>query len=93
MNIFQSIHFLFTVCVIGVVLSVVYAKNPKKYQKNYILIKAVWSVLGAILVAINYISGKDDLERTVAMFTVSLGLLEGLPILLKPLFGNVDDFK
>lgn len=93
MNIFQSIHFLFTVCIIGIVLSVVYAKNPKKYQKNYILTKAVWSVLGAIIVAINYISGNDGLERTIAMFTVSLGLLEGLPMLLKPFFGNMEDFK
>ena len=93
MTIFQTIEFLITVCIIGIVFSVIYAQNPKKHQRNYILTKAVWSVLGAIIVAINYISENDGLEQTIAIFTVSLGLLEGLPILLKPLFGNIEDFK
>lgn len=42
------------------------------------------SLLGVVLLMINVISGNDKLEMTIALVTVVLGILEGLPILLKP---------
>lgn len=84
MTIFKSVHFIIMYSLLGVVLAIVYTRNPRKNQHYYELTKAIWSVLGAVLLMINIISGKDKLELTIVLVTVALGILEGLPILLKP---------
>lgn len=84
MTIFQSVHFIIICSLLGVILAIVYARNPRKNQHYYELTKATWSVMGAVLLMINVISGNDKLELTIALATVVLGILEGLAILLKP---------
>lgn len=65
-------------------LSVIYSKNPKKQQINYELAKGAWYLIYGGIVAVDYLYHEQT--QYVAGFTITLAIMDGIPLLLKRVF-------
>lgn len=83
----NKIEFIFINICLPFVLSIIYSKNPKKQQTNYEITKGIWYLIYGGVVAFDYLFYKQS--RYVAGFTITLAIMEGVPLILKRLF-NVD---
>ena len=81
MNIFSFLVFsVFMPCV----LSIIYSKDPDKYQLKYNVTKSCWYLIYAILMCIDYLIYSE--QRGVVEFAITLAIMEGLPLILIPAF-------
>ena len=85
----NSFSFIFTNVVVPVALSVLYARFPKKNKLNYDLIRATWYLFYAAVVSYDYLV--HNAQRYIAGFTVTIAIMEGLPLMLLPLFSAGKD--
>lgn len=82
----DKINFILINIGLPLILSIYYLKNSKKQQINYELTKGVWYLFYGGIVAIDYLF--SDQTKYIAGFTVSLAIMEGVPLLLKRIFNN-----
>lgn len=84
----DKIDFMFINICLPFVLSIIYSKNSKKQQMNYEITKGVWYLIYGGVVAVDYLFYEQS--QYVAGFTITLAIMEGVPLILKRLF-NVDE--
>lgn len=78
------IHFILVNIFLPLILSIYYSKYPPKKQINYEITKGMWYLIYGSIVTIDYLC-KQETEY-VTGFTVSLAIMEGIPLLLKKIF-------
>ncbi len=85
----QKINFVFVNICLPLILSIYYSTNPKKQQINYELTKGAWYLIYAGAVSVDYLCYEQT--QYIAGFTITLAIMEGVPLLLKRLFNvNAD---
>lgn len=82
-----KINFVLINIGLPLIMNIIYLKNPKKNQINYEITKGMWYLIYAIVVAVDYLYDKQT--QYVVGFTITLAIMEGVPLLLGRLF-NVD---
>lgn len=82
----DKINFVLVNMVLPLILSIYYSKKSEKQQINYELTKGVWYLLYGGMVVIDYLCQKQT--QYIAGFTVTLAIMEGIPLLLKRLFNS-----
>lgn len=87
--IIHKINFAIINICLPLVLSFFYSKNPKKQQKNYEITKGAWYLLYGGLVAVDYLYQQQT--QYIAGFTVTLAIMEGVPLILKKFFNSKRD--
>lgn len=85
----NALNFIGINIVLPVALSVLYARFPKKYKFNYDVTKAIWYLCYAAVVSYDYLV--HNAQRYIAGFTVTIAIMEGVPLLLFPLFSAGKD--
>lgn len=80
----NKINFILVNICLPFILSIYYSKKSKKQQINYELTKGVWYLLYGGVVAADYLFCEQI--KYVAGFTVTLAIMEGVPLLLKRFF-------
>lgn len=83
-----KLHFIIFNIVFPIVLSVIFSKNFERHQLSYSVTKGTWYLMYAFVVVYDYII--NDMTKYVAGFTVTLAIMEGLPLILTPLFKKSD---
>ena len=87
--IMDKISFAFFNICIPLVLSIIYSKNPQKQQINYEITKGIWYLFYGGVVAVDYLYHEQT--KGVAGFTVTLAIMEGVPLILKKVFNANED--
>ena len=85
----DSLNFIFINVVVPVALSIVYARFPRKNKLSYDFIRATWYLFYAAVVSYDYLV--HNAQRYIAGFTVTIAIMEGLPLMLLPLFSAGKD--
>ena len=79
----NKVDFIIVNILLPITLSILYSHKIEKNGINYIVTKGVWYLGYAIAVAIDYLV--YDMNRYVVGFTVTIAIMEGLPLILKPI--------
>lgn len=88
-TIVHKINFVIINICFPLILSHIYSKKPKKQQINYEVTKGVWYLFYGGLVAVDYLYQQQT--QYIAGFTVTLAIMEGVPLILKRIFNsNID---
>lgn len=80
----DKINFILINICLPLILSIYYSKNSKKQQISYELTKDVFYLLYGVVVAADYLFCEQI--KYVAGFTVTLAMMEGVPLLFKRFF-------
>ncbi len=88
-TIVHKINFGFINICLPLILSLIYSKNPKKQQINYEVTKGVWYLFYGGLAAVDYLYQQQT--QYIAGFTVTLAIMEGVPLILKRIFNSNRD--
>lgn len=84
----QTVRFVILNVILPLILSCYYSWNVQKKQLQYDLTKGAFYCIYGILVCIDYcVKGHlSDLQNTIVGLPIMLAMMEGIPLLLKPLF-------
>lgn len=82
----DKINFILINIGFPLILSTYYSIKTKKQQINYEITKGVWYLVYGGVVAVDYLFSEQT--RYIAGFTVTLAIMEGIPLLLKRIFNN-----
>ena len=83
----NTINFIAMSLTLPLILSVLYSRYPKKYKLHYGFTKAVWYIGYAAVVTFDYLV--HNVEQSVAGLAVTIAIMEGVPLILIPLFSVV----
>lgn len=82
----DKIEFILINIGLPLILSTYHSIKPKKQQINYEITKGVWYLLYGGVVAADYLFREQT--KYIVGFTVTLAIMEGVPLLLKRIFNN-----